>query len=259
MNSIDVLHGEEYLASEYIDAHRHRPVKLVSHTTLDYDYACDKGLSHKTEVQELIAFCARISNPSNQTNSKTASKLVDYLAKNKHWSPFEMVNACLEINTTRDIARQILRHRSFSFQEFSQRYADPTGDLTFITREARLQDVKNRQNSLEVKDNTLHENWKKIQEEVCEKAKYAYDWAIQNNIAKEVARSVLPEGLMMSRLYVNGSIRSWIHYIEVRTEKGTQKEHRIIAENCAKELAKIIPIIINSIQPQQNTTEWLGL
>lgn len=214
-------------------------VKLVSHTI-----ACD-DFDFISTPTELIAFCARVSNPSNQYNTETAEKLINYLIKWKHWSPFEMVNATLEITTTRDIARQILRHRSFTFQEFSQRYADPTQDLSFEIREARLQDTKNRQNSIEVEDKELKKEWILIQREIATAAKDAYVWAINNGIAKEVARAVLPEGLMMSRMYVNGTIRSWIHYIETRTHISTQKEHRLIAQQCAKELAVIFPLINN--------------
>lgn len=194
-------------------------------------------------VQDLIAYCARVSNPSNQNNSATADKLIRYLVKHKHWSPLEMVSACLEIETTRDIARQILRHRSFSFQEFSQRYADPTKDLNFVTREARLQDEKNRQNSVEVDDPKLQEEWDTLQEMVIEGAHSAYNWAISKGIAKEQARAVLPEGLTMSRMYMNGTLRSWVHYIELRSANGTQKEHMDIAKECAIALAPILPMI----------------
>jgi thymidylate synthase (FAD) len=181
-------------------------------------------------VDEFIAYVARVSNPSNQMNTATAPKLLKYLAKHKHWSPFEMVSICMEIETTRDIARQILRHRSFSFQEFSQRYADPTQDLGFVTREARLQDTKNRQNSIETSDEVLQRDWEFIQETLIDQTKYAYKWAIRNGIAKEQARAVLPEGLILSRMYMAGSLRSWIHYCQVRMDQSTQKEHREIAE-----------------------------
>ena len=194
-------------------------------------------------LQELIAFAARVSNPSNQNNKQTSDKLLKYLIKHKHWSPFEMVSACLEIETTRDIARQILRHRSFSFQEFSQRYADPTSDLDFSLREARLQDTKNRQNSIETDDKKLQSDWDTLQQMVIEDAKAAYQWAISKGIAKEQARAVLPEGLTMSRMYMNGTLRSWIHYIELRTANGTQKEHMEVAEACATEIAKIFPML----------------
>src|SRR6056300_1092745 len=198
---------------------------------------------HGDNLEELVAYCARVSNPSHQNNSATSSKLLRYLAREKHWSPFEMVSACLEIETTRDIARQILRHRSFSFQEFSQRYADPTKDLEFVTREARLQDEKNRQNSVEVDDPKLQEEWDTLQEMVIEDARSAYNWAISKGIAKEQARAVLPEGLTMSRMYMNGTLRSWVHYIELRAANGTQKEHMEVAEACALEIAKVFPLI----------------
>lgn len=198
-------------------------------------------------VLEQIAYCARVSNPSNQNNNETAEKLVRYLIKNKHFSPLEMVSACLEINTTRDIARQILRHRSFSFQEFSQRYANPVKELNFVTREARLQDEKNRQNSVEVDDDYLKLRWKEEQESVINAAKQAYQWAIQNGIAKEQARTVLPEGNIESKIYMNGTIRSHLHYIELRTESGTQKEHRLIAYQCAKALEPIFPMIMEFV------------
>lgn len=196
-----------------------------------------------TSAQDIIAYCARVSNPSNQNNTETSEKLIRYLAKNKHWSPFEMVSACLEIETTRDIARQLLRHRSFSFQEFSQRYADPTKDLEFVTREARLQDQKNRQNSIETDNDYLNERWEEEQLKVTIAATNAYNWAIKNGLAKEQARSVLPEGNMMSRLYVNGTLRSWIHYIELRSANGTQKEHIDLALKCADVLKPIFPMI----------------
>jgi len=194
------------------------------------------------DVQELIAYCARVSNPSNQNNSETSAKLLSYLAKHKHWSPFEMVSACLEIETTRDIARQILRHRSFSFQEFSQRYADPTQDLEFELREARLQDKTNRQNSMPTENVELHHAWCDKQQSVIDAAKEAYAWAIENGIAKEQARAVLPEGNTMSRMYMNGTLRSWMHYIELRGANGTQKEHIEVAHACAKAIAEIFPL-----------------
>jgi thymidylate synthase (FAD) len=198
-------------------------------------------------AQDLIAFCARVSNPSNQLNTETSEKLIRYLIKHKHWSPLEMVSACLEIETTRDIARQMLRHRSFSFQEFSQRYADPTKDLDFVLREARLQDTKNRQNSVEISGLTLTEQnlieqWKWKQQDVISAAQHAYEWAINNGIAKEQARAVLPEGNTVSRLYMNGTLRSWIHFIELRSENGTQKEHRQVAVECAKAIASVFPM-----------------
>jgi thymidylate synthase (FAD) len=199
----------------------------------------DEGL---LDVQELVAFCARVSNPSNQFNTDTSEKLIKYLIKHQHWSPLEMVSACLEIETTRDIARQMLRHRSFSFQEFSQRYADPTKDLSFVLREARLQDTKNRQNSVENENLALAAWWEERQKRVIEEAKNAYEWAITNGIAKEQARAVLPEGLTVSRLYMNGTLRSWIHFIELRSANGTQKEHQEVARACAKVIAEVFPL-----------------
>jgi thymidylate synthase (FAD) len=193
-------------------------------------------------MTELIAFCARVSNPSNQTNTDTSEKLIRYLIKHKHWSPLEMVSMCLEVVTTRDIARQILRHRSFSFQEFSQRYADPTKELDFVLREARLQDPKNRQNSIECDNPALQAFWETQQKRVLDAAKGAYDWAIENGIAKEQARAVLPEGLTESRLYMNGTLRSWIHFIELRSANGTQKEHQLVAKECAKVIATVFPM-----------------
>ena len=193
-------------------------------------------------MTELVAYCARVSNPSNQANKDTAEKLIKYLIKNKHWSPLEMVHLTLEIETTRDIARQILRHRSFSFQEFSQRYADPTKDLDFVLREARLQDTKNRQNSIETDNLALQAFWEERQKRVIDEAKNAYEWAITNGIAKEQARAVLPEGLTVSRLYMAGTLRSWIHYIQLRSENGTQKEHINIAKACAEVIATVFPL-----------------
>jgi thymidylate synthase (FAD) len=193
-------------------------------------------------MTELVAYCARVSNPSNQANKDTAEKLIKYLIKNKHWSPLEMVHLTLEIETTRDIARQMLRHRSFSFQEFSQRYADPTKDLDFVLREARLQDTKNRQNSIETDNLSLQAFWEERQKRVIEEAKNAYEWAILNGIAKEQARAVLPEGLTVSRLYMAGTLRSWIHYIQLRSENGTQKEHINIAKACAEVIATVFPL-----------------
>ena len=194
-------------------------------------------------VQELIAYTARVSNPSNQDNTETSERLLRYLIREKHWSPFEMVSACLEVETTRDIARQLLRHRSFSFQEFSQRYADPTKDLKFQLKDARLQDTKNRQNSIVVKNAELQLEWLQQQAEAVNAAKKSYSWAIENGIAKEQARAVLPEGIMESRLYVNGTMRSWIHYIGLRSGHGTQKEHIQLAVECAKALEPIFPMI----------------
>jgi len=197
-------------------------------------------------VQELIAFCARVSNPSAQINTETSEKLIRYLVKHQHWSPLEMVSACLEIETTRDIAHQIVRHRSFSFQEFSQRYANPVEDMQFVCREARLQDTKNRQNSIDLEDDEeskkLEQQWRAKQDAVIVAADKAYRWAISNNIAKEQARVVLPEGLTKTRLYMNGTLRSWVHYIELRSANGTQKEHMDIAKECAKVIAEIFPL-----------------
>ena len=195
-------------------------------------------------IQDLIAYCARVSNPSNQANTKTTTKLLDYLIKHKHWSPFEMASACIEVETTRDIARQLLRHRSFSFQEFSQRYAD-IRDLNddFVIRDARLQDTKNRQNSIDTTDVELQQQWEGYQQGVINAAKQAYEWAIENGIAKEQARVVLPEGNTVSRLYVNGTIRSWIHYVELRSANGTQKEHMELARAIAEAISKIYPKI----------------
>jgi len=215
-------------------------VKLISYSqTPEYLEDLDSAL-------DLIAYCARVSNPSNQNNKETSEKLVKYLIKHKHWSPLEMVSACLEIETTRDIARQILRHRSFSFQEFSQRYADPTTDLDFITREARLQDLKNRQNSIELDDSEANDGlkiaWHQKQREVIQAARSAYVWAIENGIAKEQARAVLPEGNTVSRMYMNGTLRSWVHYIELRSANGTQKEHMEIAWAIADVISTIFPL-----------------
>jgi len=218
-------------------------VRLLSYSQPTQEFA-DMGIA---DAQELIAYCARVSNPSNQLNTDTSEKLIRYLIKHQHWSPLEMVSACIEITTTRDIARQILRHRSFSFQEFSQRYADPTKDLSFVLREARLQDTKNRQNSVELDmsidaDRFLAAGWENIQRGVTLKALEAYEWAIANGIAKEQARAVLPEGLTESRLYMNGTLRSWIHFIELRSANGTQKEHQEVAIACAKVIAEIFPM-----------------
>ncbi len=213
-------------------------VRMVSYSKPSREMY-DEGL---VDVQELVAFCARVSNPSNQFNTETSEKLIKYLIKHQHWSPLEMVSACLEIETTRDIARQILRHRSFSFQEFSQRYADPTKDLSFVLREARLQDTKNRQNSVENTNLALAAWWEERQKRVIEEAKNAYEWAITNGIAKEQARAVLPEGLTVSRLYMNGTLRSWIHFIELRSANGTQKEHQEVARECAKVIAEVFPL-----------------
>ena len=213
-------------------------VKLISYSKPTEDVNSE-GIE---DAQELVAFCARVSNPSNQLNTETSEKLISYLIKNAHWSPLEMVSACLEIETTRDIARQMLRHRSFSFQEFSQRYANPVKDLEFVTREARMQDPKNRQNSIETDNSVIAEEWLSKQNEVIEAATKAYNWAIESGIAKEQARSVLPEGNTVSKLYMNGTLRSWIHYIQLRAANGTQKEHMEIANACAEVINKIFPM-----------------
>ena len=213
-------------------------VRLVS-----YSQPTEQFRSHGIEdAQELIAYCARVSNPSNQLNTESSEKLIRYLVRHQHWSPLEMVSACCEITTTRDIARQILRHRSFSFQEFSQRYADPTQDLSFVVREARLQDEKNRQNSIQTDDQRLQQSWEHQQQQVIDYARSAYQWAIARGIAKEQARAVLPEGLTESRLYMNGTLRSWVHFIELRSGHGTQKEHMEVARACAEVIAKIFPM-----------------
>jgi thymidylate synthase (FAD) len=226
-------------------------VKLISYSqqAIDADKQ-DEFEFDLPNLQDLVAYCARVSNPSNQANSETSEKLIKYLIKHKHWSPLEMVSACIEVETTRDIARQLLRHRSFSFQEFSQRYADPTAELddAFVLREARLQDTKNRQNSVELdmtdeKQKLLAYEWERAQKRVLYAVKKEYEWAIKNGIAKEQARAVLPEGLTVSRLYVNGTLRSWIHYIDLRDGNGTQKEHAEIARACAEVIAKVFPII----------------
>tara|TARA_Y200000002_G_scaffold381598_1_gene396051 strand:+ start:1087 stop:1752 length:666 start_codon:yes stop_codon:yes gene_type:complete len=218
-------------------------VKLVSYSKPTEEFE-NEGL---TDLQELIAFCAKVSNPSAQINTETSERLIKYLIKHQHWSPLEMVNAVLEIETTRDIAHQIVRHRSFAFQEFSQRYANPAemGEQ-FVTREARLQDPKNRQNSVEIdSEEDIHHAWASVQQGVIDKAKEAYDWAIRSGIAKEQARVVLPEGCTKTRLYMNGTLRSWVHYIELRGANGTQKEHMDIAKACAKVIADIFPLIKN--------------
>jgi thymidylate synthase (FAD) len=220
-------------------------VKLVSYSQPTDEFRSN-GIA---DAQELIAYCARVSNPANQYNTETAEKLIRYLVKHRHWSPLEMVSACLEITTTRDIARQILRHRSFSFQEFSQRYADPTKDLSFVLREARLQDTTNRQNSITTDDKMLSIEWERAQQRVIYAAKREYEWAIANGIAKEQARAVLPEGLIESRLYMNGTLRSWVHFIELRTGHGTQKEHMEIARECACAIHAIFPMVEEYVQP----------
>ena len=200
-------------------------------------------LRRELTPDQFIAYVARVSNPSNQMNTGTADKLVGYLIRNNHWSPLELISIVMEITTTRDIARQILRHRSFSFQEFSQRYADPTEDLGFVTREARLQDPKNRQNSIAVEDASLQDAWKSIQAMTNSNAQRAYEWAIENGIAKEQARAVLPEGLTVSRMYMSGTLRSWIHYVQLRSANGTQKEHMEVAQKCKDILAEYFPSI----------------
>ncbi len=219
--------------------------RLISHSQpVRHVHSGEPGIMGLENIQDLVAYCARVSNPSNQANTKTTPKLLNYLIKHKHWSPFEMASACIEVVTTRDIARQLLRHRSFSFQEFSQRYADirDIGD-DFVVRDARLQDLKNRQNSVENEDMALEDEWANKQLAVIETAKMAYKWAIENGIAKEQARAVLPEGNTVSRLYVNGTIRSWIHYIELRSANGTQKEHMELAREIAKSISGIYPNI----------------
>jgi thymidylate synthase (FAD) len=222
-------------------------VELISYT--------QPAMYFAENTTELVAFCARVSNPSNQGNAGTSEKLIRYLIKNAHWSPLEMVNMCLEIETTRDIARQMLRHRSFSFQEFSQRYADPTKDLDFVLREARLQDPKNRQNSVEL-DGTLgqallSDEWLFKQKELIAHAKEVYEWAISKGIAKEQARAVLPEGNTVSRLYMNGTLRSWIHFIQLRSGNGTQKEHKLIAQKCAEVIATVFPMADEFVTKEQ--------
>jgi thymidylate synthase (FAD) len=222
-------------------------VKLISYSQTSEEF--ENELQHSMDAEELVAYCARVSNPANQSNSETSERLIRYLIKHQHWSPLEMVSACLEIETTRDIARQILRHRSFSFQEFSQRYADPTAELdeAFVLREARFQDTKNRQNSVEFdmedeQQKLLAYEWERAQKRVLFAVKKEYQWAIENGIAKEQARAVLPEGLTVSRLYMNGTLRSWVHYIQLRSANGTQKEHCEIAKACAEVIAKVFPL-----------------
>ena len=227
---------------------------LTTARLISYSQPPEGDLYVGKDVQELISYCARVSNPANQESHKTSERLIKYLVRNKHWSPLEMASACLEIETTRDIAHQIVRHRSFAFQEFSQRYAEPSamGDA-FTKRECRLQDTENRQNSIEIENNpSLVENqahqeliaeWNRRQQGVIETSRKAYQWAIDNGIAKEQARAVLPEGLTKTRLYMNGTLRSWVHYIELRSENGTQKEHMEVAQKCAIEIAKIFPLM----------------
>jgi thymidylate synthase (FAD) len=216
-------------------------VKLISYSKMHEPHGGSHGPDGKNLLEQ-VAYVARVSNPANQNNTETAEKLVRYLIKNQHWSPLEMVNICLEIETTRDIARQILRHRSFVFQEFSQRYADPT-QLGFEIREARLQDTKNRQNSIETHNKDLQAGWKIRQDHLVERVQELYKWAIDNGIAKEQARAVLPEGLTTSRLYMAGTLRSWVHYIQLRSANGTQKEHREVAIACANAIDPIFPMI----------------
>ena len=210
-----------------------------------------KGVLDKDQsLQDLVSYCARVSNPVNQNNTETNEKLIKYLLKNQHWSPLEMVSICLEIETTRDICRQILRHRSFSFQEFSQRYAE--ANLGFVNREARMQDTKNRQNSIEIQDTPetteLCETWESKQTELANLSNNIYQWALINGIAKEQARAVLPEGMTVSRMYMNGTLRSWVHYLQLRTGNGTQKEHRNVALACAQEIAKVFPMIMELLE-----------
>ena len=223
-------------------------VRLLSYSQPTQEFA-DLGIA---DAQELIAYCARVSNPSNQLNTDTSEKLIRYLVKHQHWSPLEMVSACIEITTTRDIARQILRHRSFSFQEFSQRYADPTQDLSFVLREARKQDPKNRQNSIALEptigDAMLQDQWRDKQLELIALAKSTYEWAVSKGIAKEQARAVLPEGNTVSKLYMNGTLRSWVHFIELRSANGTQQEHQEVAVACAKVIATVFPLAESLVQ-----------
>ena len=221
-------------------------VRLVSYSQPTPGFR-DLGIA---DAQELIAYCARVSNPANQLNTDTSERLIRYLVKHQHWSPLEMVSACCEITTTRDIARQILRHRSFSFQEFSQRYADPVKELNFVLREARLQDTDNRQNSIATDDRMLEIEWERAQKRVLFAVRDAYEWAIRNGIAKEQARAVLPEGLTESRLYMNGTIRSWIHFIELRSGHGTQQEHMQVARACAEVITKVFPMAAEFVADQ---------
>jgi len=223
-------------------------ILIMTVSLISYSKSTDLDKS----IQDLVAYCARVSNPANQNNTETNEKLIRYLIKNNHWSPLEMVSICLEIETTRDIARQIIRHRSFSFQEFSQRYA--VADLGFETREARLQDKKNRQNSIETDDESLEQEWKEAQIVVGEYALNAYNWAIEKGIAKEQARAVLPEGMTKTRMYMNGTLRSWVHYIQLRSDNGTQKEHREIAIECAKAIEPIFPMIMEYLMLDNTKT-----
>lgn len=236
----------------------------IMKTTVEQTKFCKAtGRNHTSSYQkdmtaeEFIAYTARVSNPSNQHNALTAPKLLSYLIKHKHWSPFEMVSITMEINTTRDISHQIIRHRSFSFQEFSQRYADPTKDMQFVTREARLQDAKNRQNSIETDDDDMHYQWKMQQNLITSAAEKGYKLAIDMGIAKEQARAVLPEGLTTTRLYMSGTLRSWIHFVDVRAEQGTQKEHRLVAESAREEILKHFPSLKDYWFPQEEKDIWV--
>jgi thymidylate synthase (FAD) len=225
------------------------PVKIISYSKPLLDAIDTNDMNDTNTIQDLVAYCARVSNPDNQNNKQTNEKLIKYLIKNHHWSPLEMVNVCLEIETTRDICRQILRHRSFSFQEFSQRYAE--AKLGYKTKEARIQDVNNRQNSIAIsndEDNILlKESWEQKQIDIINMSNETYQWALSNGIAKEQARAVLPEGMTISRMYMNGTLRSWVHYLQLRTGNGTQKEHQEVALECAQEIAKIFPMITELI------------
>jgi thymidylate synthase (FAD) len=223
-------------------------VKLISYSQASEEMLENYDQQSISDIQDLVAYCARVSNPSNQLNTETSDRLLRYLIRHKHWSPFEMVSICLEVETTRDIARQMLRHRSFSFQEFSQRYADPTKELSFTIRDARLQDASNRQNSTELdftrqEHRELAAHWREMQQKIIRNAKLAYETAVQMGIAKEQARAILPEGLTVSRLYIHGTLRSWIHYIELRSGNGTQLEHQDIALACAEVISKIFPMV----------------
>ena len=220
-------------------------VRLVSYSKPTLEFV-NEGISND-DVLDLVAYCARVSNPSNQMNTETSEKLIKYLIKHQHWSPLEMASACLEINTTRDIAHHIVRHRSFSFQEFSQRYADPTKDLEFEVREARMQDPKNRQNSIPTDDYELDSKWHELQKDIIRQTRYAYTWAIEHGIAKEQARAVLPEGNTESVLYMAGSLRSWIHYCQLRRGHGTQKEHMIVADKCWDIINTHFPAVVEAV------------
>ena len=249
---IELLEGEETYMSDLIDNYPKQVSEIMDVQLISYSQPDVYFVENTTE---LVAFCARVSNPSNQNNKETSEKLIRYLIKHQHWSPLEMVSCCLEITTTRDIARQMLRHRSFSFQEFSQRYADPTQDLDFVFREPRLQDQKNRQNSIDMDMSNddqryIAYHWENLQRRVIEEARNTYQWAISKGIAKEQARAVLPEGLTVSKLYMNGTLRSWIHYIQLRAANGTQKEHIMVARECAKAIAKIFPMVTEFVEKE---------